>query len=77
MVIRFDVMLPELNGFEVLRRLQRQKATPVIMLTALGQINDKVSGLGLAIAKWIVDNHKAYFEVTSRQDIGTRIKIVF
>ncbi len=35
------------------------------------------SGLGLAIAKWIIERHGAYFEILSREDIGTRITIVF
>lgn len=35
------------------------------------------TGLGLSIAKWIVDKHKGHFEILSRKDIGTRIKIVF
>ena len=35
------------------------------------------TGLGLSIAKWIVDKHKAHFEITSRKDVGTRIRIVF
>lgn len=34
------------------------------------------SGLGLAIAKWIAIQHKGYYEVTSRKDIGTRISLV-
>ena len=34
------------------------------------------TGLGLSIAKWIVDKHKGHFEILSRQDIGTRIRIV-
>lgn len=34
------------------------------------------TGLGLSIAKWIVDKHEGYFEITSREDLGTRIKIV-
>ncbi len=34
------------------------------------------TGLGLSIAKWIVDRHNGYFEITSREDLGTRIKIV-
>jgi two-component system sensor histidine kinase ArlS len=34
------------------------------------------SGLGLSIAKWIVERHGGYFEVWSRVDIGTRITVV-
>lgn len=35
------------------------------------------SGLGLSIAKWIIERHGAYFEILSRVDIGTRITIIF
>ena len=34
------------------------------------------TGLGLSIAKWIIDRHKGHFEITSREELGTRIKIV-
>ena len=34
------------------------------------------TGLGLSIAKWIVDKHDGHFEILSRQDLGTRIRIV-
>ena len=34
------------------------------------------TGLGLSIAKWIVDKHGGYFDIVSRQEIGTRIRIV-
>lgn len=40
-----DVMLPELNGFEVLRRLRKSSDMPVIMLTAKDEVMDKVAGL--------------------------------
>jgi len=40
-----DVMLPELNGFEVLRRLRKTSDMPVIMLTARDAVMDKVAGL--------------------------------
>lgn len=40
-----DVMLPELNGFEVLRRLRKSSDMPVIMLTARDEVMDKVAGL--------------------------------
>lgn len=35
------------------------------------------SGLGLSIAKWIVDKHKGYFEILSREGLGTRIQVRF
>ena len=44
-LILLDVMLPELNGLEVLRRLRRGSQIPVIMLTARDAVMDKVSGL--------------------------------
>ena len=44
-LVLLDVMLPELNGLEVLRRLRRTSQIPVIMLTARDAVMDKVSGL--------------------------------
>lgn len=34
------------------------------------------TGLGLSIAKWIVDKHKGHFEILSRTELGTRIRII-
>lgn len=36
----------------------------------------KGTGLGLSIAKWIVDKHQGHFEILSRTELGTRIRIV-
>jgi len=44
-LVILDVMLPEMNGFEVLRRLRSQSKCPVIMLTARGQEVDRIVGL--------------------------------
>jgi DNA-binding response OmpR family regulator len=45
-LIVLDVMLPKLNGFEVVKRMREEKnSTPVIMLTARDEIPDKVRGL--------------------------------
>ena len=46
-LIVLDIMLPSLNGFEVLRRLRTTKNTPVLMLTARDQTIDKVMGLDM------------------------------
>src|SRR5947199_9975082 len=44
-LVVLDVMLPELSGFEVLRRIRAGSRVPVIMLTARGQEVDRVVGL--------------------------------
>lgn len=44
-LITLDVMLPELNGIEVLRRIRKTSAVPVILVTARGETLDKVNGL--------------------------------
>ena len=44
-LILLDLMLPQLSGLEVLRRVRREKETPVILLTARGDVMDKVAGL--------------------------------
>ena len=44
-LILLDIMLPALSGMEVLRRLRKERQTPVILLTARDTVVDKVSGL--------------------------------
>ncbi|NLB51903.1 MAG: response regulator transcription factor [Syntrophomonadaceae bacterium] len=44
-LILLDVMLPQMSGMEVLRRIRRTSSVPVIMLTARDSVIDKVSGL--------------------------------
>jgi two-component system response regulator CpxR len=46
-LVVLDVMLPELSGFEVLRRIRTTSRVPVIMLTARGEEVDRVVGLEL------------------------------
>ena len=44
-LVLLDIMLPGLNGLEVLRRLRKSSDVPVIMLTARDAVMDKVAGL--------------------------------
>ena len=44
-LVLLDIMLPGLNGLEVLRRLRKNSDIPVIMLTARDAVMDKVAGL--------------------------------
>ncbi len=44
-LILLDIMLPELSGLEVLRRIRKTSSVPVILLTAKGETYDKVNGL--------------------------------
>ncbi len=46
-IIVLDVMLPGINGFEVLRRIRAKSRTPVLMLTARGADVDRIVGLEL------------------------------
>ncbi|MDD3270444.1 MAG: response regulator transcription factor [Syntrophomonadaceae bacterium] len=46
-LVILDVMLPSLNGMEVLRRLRQSSETPVIMLTAKDEVMDIVMGLDI------------------------------
>jgi DNA-binding response OmpR family regulator len=44
-LIMLDVMMPDLNGFDVLRRIRTESRTPVLMLTARGDTLDRILGL--------------------------------
>lgn len=53
-IVLLDIMLPKLNGLEVLRRIRKTANTPVIMLTARGDTFDKVSGLDSGADDYLV-----------------------
>jgi two-component system response regulator CpxR len=46
-LVVLDVMLPGIDGFEVLRQLRKQSSVPIIMLTARGEDVDRIIGLEL------------------------------
>ena len=53
-VILLDLMLPELNGIEVARRVREVKDTPIIIMTARDSVIDRVSGLDHGADDYIV-----------------------
>jgi len=52
--IVLDIMLPRLDGWELLRRLRKTKKTPVLMLTARDAIRDRVRGLDTGADDYLV-----------------------
>lgn len=69
-LILLDVMLPSLNGMEVLRRIRQASETPVIMLTAKDAVMDKVMGLDLGAQDYIT-------KPFAIEELLARIRVVF
>ena len=52
-LVILDVMLPGMNGFEVCKRIRQTHEVPIIMLTARGEITDKIVGLELGADDYV------------------------
>lgn len=70
-VIVLDVMLPGVDGFEVLRALRARKQTPVIMLTARDSVDDRVRGLREGADDYLVKPF-SFLELLARLQAITR-----
>src|SRR3954463_8157295 len=64
-LILLDLMLPDGSGFDVCREVRRESQVPIIMLTARGDEADRVIGLELGAADYVVNPFSAR-EVTAR-----------
>lgn len=56
-LILLDVMMPEVDGFTVAQRIRQNESTrniPILMLTALSQLNDKVKGFDIGVDDYLV-----------------------
>lgn len=53
-MILLDIMMPEMDGIEVCEALRKEKATPVIMLTAKGEESNRVQGFEIGADDYIV-----------------------
>ena len=52
-LILLDIMLPGMDGFEILKRIREKKNTPILMVTAKKEDIDKIRGLGLGADDYI------------------------
>jgi two-component system KDP operon response regulator KdpE len=52
-LILLDIMMPDINGFEVLKKIREVNTVPVIMLTAKGEEDDRIQGLELGADDYI------------------------
>ena len=68
--ILLDLMLPEMNGLEVVRRLRQVKQTPVIIMTARDSVMDRVVGLDQGADDYVVKP----FEI---EEILARLRALF
>ena len=53
-VILLDVMMPEIDGFEVCRRIRQTSMVPIIMITARGEDYDKIMGLDIGSDDYVI-----------------------
>jgi DNA-binding response OmpR family regulator len=68
-LIILDVMLPEVDGLEITRRLRREGATPIILLTARREEADRIEGLELGADDYVV-------KPFSPQELVSRVRAV-
>ncbi|HAF49376.1 MAG TPA: DNA-binding response regulator [Anaerolineaceae bacterium] len=68
-LILLDVMMPDIDGFEVLRMIREISQVPVIMLTAKGEEDDKVKGLELGADDYVT-------KPFSPRELVSRVKAV-
>ena len=80
-LIILDIMLPSMNGFEICRRIKREKITPIIMLSARDSVMDKVNGLQIGADDYIskpfaIEELLARIEVVFRRQYNLNDSIV-
>ncbi len=68
-IVLLDLMLPGIDGYEVCRRIRQESKTPIIMLSAKGEVFDKVLGLELGADDYITKPFSA-------REVIARIKAV-
>ena len=53
-LVVLDVMMPKLDGYGVCQELRKESDVPIVMLTALGDVADRITGLELGADDYVV-----------------------
>jgi DNA-binding response OmpR family regulator len=73
-IIILDITMPEMDGFQVLRKIREFSTVPVIMLTARGEVSDRVVGLELGADDYMPKPFEPEELIARIQSIMRRIK---
>jgi DNA-binding response OmpR family regulator len=75
-LVILDIMLPEMDGFEVCRTIRQTSDVPIIMLTARGEITDKVVGLELGADDYLAKPFEPRELVARIQSVLRRARLL-
>lgn len=74
-MILLDVMMPEVDGFEVCRRLRKESMVPIIMITARGEDYDKIMGLDIGADDYVIKPFSANEVMARVRAVLRRIQV--
>ena len=74
-MILLDVMMPEVDGFEVCRRLRKESMVPIIMITARGEDYDKIMGLDIGADDYAIKPFSANEVMARVRAVLRRIQV--
>ena len=74
-LIVLDIKMPGLDGFEVCRRIRESSAVPIIMLTALASLDDKIKGLDMGADDYVTKPFSAEELVARIQAVLRRVEL--
>lgn len=75
-MVLLDVMMPELDGFEVCRRLRKESMVPIIMITARGEDYDKIMGLDIGADDYVIKPFSASEVMARIRAVLRRMQVV-
>ncbi|MBQ9762950.1 MAG: response regulator transcription factor [Phascolarctobacterium sp.] len=74
-MVLLDVMMPEVDGFDVCRRLRKESMVPIIMITARGEDYDKIMGLDIGADDYVIKPFSANEVMARVRAVLRRIQV--